>query len=145
MSGAATQIRTGDLILTKDVLYQLSHSSIRPRIFPRDADYYIKCLTVCQYLFTKKSVGLLLIIFYVNMLSIKTVVLHSADKARWSEEFVFSYILSGLKRLYNTSVNVRHVSGAVYAFSAASARRRRANYNSRREPRQSFLVWLLSF
>ena len=25
--GAATQIRTGDLILTKDVLYQLSHSS----------------------------------------------------------------------------------------------------------------------
>ena len=26
--GAATQIRTGDLILTKDVLYQLSHSSI---------------------------------------------------------------------------------------------------------------------
>ena len=27
MSGAATQIRTGDLILTKDVLYQLSHSS----------------------------------------------------------------------------------------------------------------------
>ncbi len=28
--GAATRIRTGDLILTKDVLYQLSHSSIRP-------------------------------------------------------------------------------------------------------------------
>ena len=28
VSGAATQIRTGDLILTKDVLYQLSHSSI---------------------------------------------------------------------------------------------------------------------
>ncbi len=27
VSGAATQIRTGDLILTKDVLYQLSHSS----------------------------------------------------------------------------------------------------------------------
>ncbi len=26
-AGAATQIRTGDLILTKDVLYQLSHSS----------------------------------------------------------------------------------------------------------------------
>ena len=26
-SGATTQIRTGDLILTKDVLYQLSHSS----------------------------------------------------------------------------------------------------------------------
>ena len=25
--GAATRIRTGDLILTKDVLYQLSHSS----------------------------------------------------------------------------------------------------------------------
>ena len=27
LSGAATRIRTGDLILTKDVLYQLSHSS----------------------------------------------------------------------------------------------------------------------
>ena len=27
VSGAATRIRTGDLILTKDVLYQLSHSS----------------------------------------------------------------------------------------------------------------------
>ena len=26
--GAATRIRTGDLILTKDVLYQLSHSSM---------------------------------------------------------------------------------------------------------------------
>ena len=26
--GAATQIRTGDLVLTKDALYQLSHSSI---------------------------------------------------------------------------------------------------------------------
>ena len=34
--GAATRIRTGDLILTKDVLYQLSHSSIYwPRIFPQ--------------------------------------------------------------------------------------------------------------
>ena len=28
VSGAATRIRTGDLILTKDVLYQLSHSSM---------------------------------------------------------------------------------------------------------------------
>ena len=32
-SGAATQIRTGDLILTKDVLYQLSHSSISQECF----------------------------------------------------------------------------------------------------------------
>ena len=31
LSGAAIQIRTGDLILTKDVLYQLSHSSIALR------------------------------------------------------------------------------------------------------------------
>ena len=30
--GAATQIRTGDLILTKDVLYHLSHSSTSQRI-----------------------------------------------------------------------------------------------------------------
>ena len=28
--GAANRIRTGDLVLTKDVLYLLSHSSIRP-------------------------------------------------------------------------------------------------------------------
>ena len=34
-SGAATQIRTGDLILTKDVLYQLSHSSV----LSNDIDY----------------------------------------------------------------------------------------------------------
>ena len=34
LSGAATQIRTGDLILTKDVLYQLSHSSVSQEYFP---------------------------------------------------------------------------------------------------------------
>ena len=33
LSGAATRIRTGDLILTKDVLYQLSHSSISQEFF----------------------------------------------------------------------------------------------------------------
>ena len=33
LSGAATRIRTGDLILTKDVLYQLSHSSIPQEYF----------------------------------------------------------------------------------------------------------------
>ena len=33
-SGAATRIRTGDLILTKDALYRLSYSSIQiPRSF----------------------------------------------------------------------------------------------------------------
>ena len=36
LSGAATRIRTGDLILTKDVLYQLSHSSKVTKIFPYD-------------------------------------------------------------------------------------------------------------
>ena len=44
--GAATRIRTGDLILTKDVLYQLSHSSIIGN--PCDADYYIKYFWLCQ-------------------------------------------------------------------------------------------------
>ena len=33
--GAATQIRTGDLILTKDALYRLSYSSVK------QLDYYI--------------------------------------------------------------------------------------------------------
>ena len=51
LSGAATRIRTGDLILTKDVLYQLSHSSMPSRIFPRDADYYNKYFSLCQYVF----------------------------------------------------------------------------------------------
>ena len=46
--GAATRIRTGDLILTKDVLYQLSHSSISQNI-SRDALYYSKLKSVCQY------------------------------------------------------------------------------------------------
>ena len=34
--GAANQIRTDDLILTKDVLYQLSHSSICEIIITKD-------------------------------------------------------------------------------------------------------------
>ena len=37
LSGAATRIRTGDLILTKDVLYQLSHSSKVTKIFLHDS------------------------------------------------------------------------------------------------------------
>ena len=37
--GAATQIRTGDLILTKDVLYQLSHSS-------RSQEYFLVTLII---------------------------------------------------------------------------------------------------
>ena len=41
--GATTQIRTGDLILTKDVLYQLSHSSV----LSNDIDY-IRFASECQ-------------------------------------------------------------------------------------------------
>ena len=44
--GAATRIRTGDLILTKDVLYQLSHSSRLKTCFR--LVYYIKRKRVCQ-------------------------------------------------------------------------------------------------
>ena len=44
-SGAASQNRTDDLILTKDVLYRLSHSS-GPNVL-----YYSKELPVCQALF----------------------------------------------------------------------------------------------
>ena len=55
LSGAATRIRTGDLILTKDVLYQLSHSSIFVP-FHSDAVYYIKKKAVCQYVFPKTFV-----------------------------------------------------------------------------------------
>ena len=46
LSGAATQIRTGDLILTKDVLYQLSHSS-------NCENYYSKIIDNCQPFFEK--------------------------------------------------------------------------------------------
>ena len=35
--GADNQIRTGDLILTKDVLYQLSHISISSKLFKKNA------------------------------------------------------------------------------------------------------------
>ena len=45
--GAANQNRTDDLILTKDVLYQLSHSSV----FQIDEHYYIRKLVVCQVFF----------------------------------------------------------------------------------------------
>ena len=40
--GADNQIRTGDLILTKDVLYQLSHiSKLRLACLPDNDNYYI--------------------------------------------------------------------------------------------------------
>ena len=45
--GAATRIRTGDLILTKDVLYQLSHSSVLYASVT-DVLYYNKSVGVCQ-------------------------------------------------------------------------------------------------
>ena len=45
--GAANQNRTDDLILTKDVLYQLSHSSVSQI----DEHYYIRKLVVCQVFF----------------------------------------------------------------------------------------------
>ncbi len=56
--GAANQIRTDDLILTKDVLYQLSHSSIL--IFElcshsQVLHYYSKSFFLCQAFFIKKS------------------------------------------------------------------------------------------
>ena len=50
--GADNQIRTGDLVLTKDVLCLLSHISIcRPS---GQLLYYIRPYAVCQYLFSKK-------------------------------------------------------------------------------------------
>ena len=41
LSGAATRIWTGDLVLTKDALYQLSHSSMH-QDFSQWLDYYNK-------------------------------------------------------------------------------------------------------
>ncbi len=73
MFGAATRIRTGDLILTKDVLYQLSHSSdfacsgliitvvmkvcqgFCPGFPPYMLIYYSKRFLFCQGFFEKKS------------------------------------------------------------------------------------------
>ena len=53
--GADNQIRTGDLVLTKDVLCLLSHISIcRPL---GQLLYYIRPYAVCQYLFSKKFLG----------------------------------------------------------------------------------------
>ena len=53
LSGAATRIRTGDLILTKDVLYQLSHSSKVTKIFPYDS-YIITNIFTFVNTFLKK-------------------------------------------------------------------------------------------
>ena len=53
--GAASQNRTDDLILTKDVLYRLSHSS-KPNVL-----YYSKELSVCQALF---RIFLIFSVFY---------------------------------------------------------------------------------
>lgn len=47
--GAAIQIRTGDLILTKDVLYLLSHSSKFNKIYL--LEYYILIICYCQFIF----------------------------------------------------------------------------------------------
>ena len=48
--GAANQIRTGDLVLTKDVLYHLSHSST---LFFQRKRYYTKPVVACQSFFSE--------------------------------------------------------------------------------------------
>ncbi len=58
--GAATQIRTGDLILTKDVLYQLSHSSNLSSL--RTYDIITNPLAFVKRFFEKKS---LLLVFLI--------------------------------------------------------------------------------
>ena len=47
--GAGNQNRTDDLVITNDVLYRLSHTSIVMRLC-----YYSRLSAVCQYLFAKK-------------------------------------------------------------------------------------------
>ncbi len=49
-SGAVRQTRTADLILTKDVLYHLSHNSITDNVM-----YFTIISSRCQELFLKKS------------------------------------------------------------------------------------------
>ena len=46
--GAANQIRTGDLVLTKDVLYHLSYNSIFLSYSQRERYYYSAGERVCQ-------------------------------------------------------------------------------------------------
>ncbi len=52
---ANTRIRTGDLILTKDVLYQLSHISIPPTPSGVSGGYYIRNPLACQHRFLNQS------------------------------------------------------------------------------------------
>ena len=56
-NGAASQIRTGDLILTKDALYRLSYSSIfiSASASPGQLRYYIIESANCQAFFAKKA------------------------------------------------------------------------------------------
>ena len=52
--GAANQIRTGDLILTKDVLYHLSHSSILSfSVIIDSVNHYKVKFIFCQVFFKK--------------------------------------------------------------------------------------------
>ena len=50
--GAAIQIRTGDLILTKDALYQLSYRAMIAQVsrgaYRRNVLYYIEKTRTCQ-------------------------------------------------------------------------------------------------
>ena len=49
-SGAGNQSRTDDLVITNDVLYQLSHASIAMRL-----TNYITTSSTCQWVFQKKA------------------------------------------------------------------------------------------
>ena len=61
--GAANQIWTGDLILTKDVLYHLSHSSIFSfTIISDSVNHYKLNLFFCQVFFNKWIIFLKLLI-----------------------------------------------------------------------------------
>ena len=75
LSGAAIQIRTGDLILTKDVLYQLSHSSIALRNDSIIADAFLcvkhnfkKLAEILQFSFLPKRTGAKACAFGQNVL-----------------------------------------------------------------------------
>ena len=63
LSGAATRIRTGDLILTKDVLYQLSHSSITQGCF-LVTQTIIPNIFAFVNTFYKKSKKIIFFVFY---------------------------------------------------------------------------------
>ena len=114
--GADNRIRTGDLVLTKDVLYLLSHSSDNQMLI-----HYSKLYIFCQYNFSQKRN------FFCFLIKNRFIRLYNFYRPR-------NFFVGGnfqktvhLKSTYNAEAVTRQVTPSkqpygtrVYPFSAAA-------------------------